>query len=67
MKNLVEELFECDVASSLTNRAARRIEELEKALKNLSVVSECAAWAYNFSMCDEEIDNAKKTLRHKTH
>lgn len=35
-KELIERLWESDVASALTNEAARRIERLEAALRDIS-------------------------------
>jgi len=59
---LVDKLFESDEASALTNQAARRIEALEKALRELVNDAEHAAVVFDFNLCDEPIAAAKTLL-----
>lgn len=47
-RDLVERLWASDAASALTNEAARRIDELEGALKNLVAANE----AVQLVLCD---------------
>ena len=62
MSKLINELWESDEASALTNRAARRIQALEEALKNLVSATDAASWEYNFCMCDDALEEARIIL-----